>query len=84
MENVLRCIFVKHQSQILLPFLHSNQGDVSSFSRNIFIFCAISQVTVVLRVISSGGVFSLGVSGKAKFLPAVQIISYFRNFSKIS
>ena len=39
------------------------------FARTKFIFCVIS--IVVFRVTSSGDVFRLSVSGKARFLPAV-------------
>ena len=67
---------------VLTAYLHSNRGHVSSFARKNFIFCGFSMV--VFRVISSAGLFRLRVSGKARFLPAVQTICRFGNFIRIS
>ena len=52
-------------------YLNSSRGDVWLFAQKNFKFCGFSKVAV--RVITSGCVFRLSVSGKARFLPLVQL-----------
>ena len=67
---------------VFTAYLHFNCGEVSSFARKNLLFCGIS--TVVFLVIISGGVFQLGVSGSARFFPAVQTFCKLENFIKIT
>ena len=67
---------------VFTAYWHSNCGDVSSFSKEIFIFCGF--FTVVFFVINSGVVFRLSVSGNVRFFPAVQTLSKFGSFLKIN
>ena len=67
---------------VFTAYLHSNRGEVSSFARKNLMFCGIS--TVVFLVSNSGGVFQLGVSGSARFFPAVQTLCKLENFNKIN
>ena len=56
---------------IFSVFLNSNRGVVLVFAKKNFCFAVFLQL---FSCISSGGVFRLGGSVKARFLPTVQII----------
>ena len=81
-ESVVNYFFMVFQYQFLLHICIVILVMFRLLQGNFFIFCGISPV--VYRVINSGGVFLLRVSGSAMFFPAVQTICRFGNFIKIS
>ena len=81
-ENVVNCLSVIDLYQFLLHIYILVVVMFRFFQEKNLIFCGIS--TVVFRVINSGGVFLLSVSGIARFFPAVQTICMFGNFIKIN
>ena len=74
--KVLSCLFVFYWSQFLVRIYNLIVVMFRLLQKRIVFF--------VFRLSTSAGVFQLCVSGKARFLPAVQTICRFGNFVKTS